>query len=108
MTFMPGCTACSVSQHVASSASYAAAAPFCGCQKRPEFGSVQIATSWIEGYLRTTLAMKPQNAARDPSSSGGELGCPVTASTIRTRRDALPTRCSSVRSVSVGNVSPTV
>jgi hypothetical protein len=49
MTFTPGSTACSVSQQAARSDSYAAAAPFCGCQNVDEFGSVQIATSRIDG-----------------------------------------------------------
>ena len=60
ITFAAGCAACSASQHVASSASYAAAALCCGCQNRAEFGSVQIATSWIHGYRRRTFATKPQ------------------------------------------------
>jgi hypothetical protein len=49
ITFAAGCAACSASQHVASRASYAAAAPARGFQKADEFGSVQIATSWIHG-----------------------------------------------------------
>jgi len=38
MTFATGCAACSASQHVASSASYAPAAPCRGFQKSDEFG----------------------------------------------------------------------
>lgn len=81
ITFTPGCSAWSTSQHCASSASYAAAAPFCGRQNCDEFGSVQIATSWIHGDRASTFATKPQYEARPAASSGGDEAGPVTART---------------------------
>jgi hypothetical protein len=74
----------------------------CGCQNADVFGSVQ--TRDVADRRKRAQDVRDEAAVRRAAggSVGAEVGEPVTARITRIRRDAVPTRFNSVRSVPDG------